>query len=484
MYSKEMILREIKRIAKELGQNSLKSRVFEEHSTVPLNTVRFYLGTWKEAVKEAGLNVRESMEIIKTKDLLAELIRLNEDLGESPTPALLKKHGKYDENLYYKKWKNLSEAFSEAKKKISKDDLKAYRKRVEEDEKEQAKEKAKREAEVDVKKDVKKDQSESNEDSGDIKPVENAPDGPVQVDLYAEKAEEEAMEETLDQASKLDLPLAEAINQKEATEEGSGEKKILEDEELSRQIDSAYAKPGEKPEPSEDKEELDEDGEYDNSATLEIAPKDIEKQISGVEKSEKGDKPSKEMKEEAVEESRAEPADEPEPVKDVIDDVVMEKTDEEVEEDQLEPEPEPEVPEEKESEELNETDIDDIIASTVKKPKKRRIVGEPIDFRGLRYAPINKQGVVFVFAMASRDLGYIIECMGPEFPDAEGKRCFDKENNQWEHVNLGIGYRSSEIKELGIDESLCDVIVCWVHDWMDCPFEVLELRNSLGQIDS
>ncbi len=43
-----------------------------------------------------------------------------------------------------------------------------------------------------------------------------------------------------------------------------------------------------------------------------------------------------------------------------------------------------------------------IVPETIKpkSTKKRRIVfGEPIDFRGLRFAPVNEQGVVYLFGM-------------------------------------------------------------------------------------
>ena len=35
--------------------------------------------------------------------------------------------------------------------------------------------------------------------------------------------------------------------------------------------------------------------------------------------------------------------------------------------------------------------------------------GEPFDFRGLRHSPINEQGVVYLFGMVSRELGFYVE---------------------------------------------------------------------------
>jgi len=123
-----------------------------------------------------------------------------------------------------------------------------------------------------------------------------------------------------------------------------------------------------------------------------------------------------------------------------------------------------------------------IIPATIrpKNEKKKRIVfGDPIDFRGLRFAPVNEQGVVYLFGMISQELGYHIESIRTEYPDCEGKRCFDKSNKQWEHIQIEFEYKSSNFKEHGHDPEGCDVIVCWEHDWSDCPIEVLELRNVI-----
>ncbi len=115
--------------------------------------------------------------------------------------------------------------------------------------------------------------------------------------------------------------------------------------------------------------------------------------------------------------------------------------------------------------------------------KNRRIVfGEPINFRGLRFAPINEQGVVYLFGMISHELGYLIESVRTEFPDCEGKRCFDKQKKRWEHVNIEFEYKSSNFKEHGHNEKECDIIVCWEHDWDESPIEVLELRSVINYL--
>jgi hypothetical protein len=126
-----------------------------------------------------------------------------------------------------------------------------------------------------------------------------------------------------------------------------------------------------------------------------------------------------------------------------------------------------------------------IVPETIKplNPKRKKIVfGEPINFRGLRFAPVNEQGVVYLFGMISQELGYLIESIRTEYPDCEGKRCFDKENNKWEHVQIEFEYKSSNFREHGHNPEQCDVIVCWEHDWEDCTVEVLELKSVIKYI--
>jgi hypothetical protein len=114
--------------------------------------------------------------------------------------------------------------------------------------------------------------------------------------------------------------------------------------------------------------------------------------------------------------------------------------------------------------------------------RKKVEFGEPIDFRGLRFAPINEQGVVYVFGMISRELGFLIESIRTDYPDCEGKRCIDPQRQRWEHVRIEFEYQSSNFRKHGHNPEDCDLIVCWIHDWEDCPVEVLELKSQINYL--
>ncbi len=134
-------------------------------------------------------------------------------------------------------------------------------------------------------------------------------------------------------------------------------------------------------------------------------------------------------------------------------------------------------------ENLKET-ILDISPSQPQRPRtsKRVEYGEPIDFLGLRHAPLNEQGVIYLFGMLSKQLGFIIEAVRTDFPDCEGKRQIQGKQGRWERVAIEFEYRSSNFKEHGHNPDECDVIVCWENDWKDCPIEVISLKELMGKI--
>lgn len=110
---------------------------------------------------------------------------------------------------------------------------------------------------------------------------------------------------------------------------------------------------------------------------------------------------------------------------------------------------------------------------------KKSIVGDLIDFRGLVYSPVNESGVVFLFGKVTEDLNMYIEEIKAGFPDCIGRRFIGK---GWERVGIEFEYKSSNFKAHDHNPDGCDMIVCWEHDWPDCPIEVLELKEIIKSL--
>jgi hypothetical protein len=105
--------------------------------------------------------------------------------------------------------------------------------------------------------------------------------------------------------------------------------------------------------------------------------------------------------------------------------------------------------------------------------------GEPLLVSPLTCAPINEQGVVFLFGGLARQLGFAIHRVQTEFPDCEGLR--QVERDRWQRVRIEFEYESRNFLFHGHSLTECDLIVCWSHNWVDCPLEVLELKSVLGR---
>lgn len=105
--------------------------------------------------------------------------------------------------------------------------------------------------------------------------------------------------------------------------------------------------------------------------------------------------------------------------------------------------------------------------------------GNPIEFRGMRHEPVNEQGVVFLFGMVARELGYSVESIQTGFPDCEAKRRTGPDT--WQRVRVEFEFESRNYRDHGHPIGGCDVIVCWHHNWPGCPseLEVVELRSLI-----
>jgi len=112
----------------------------------------------------------------------------------------------------------------------------------------------------------------------------------------------------------------------------------------------------------------------------------------------------------------------------------------------------------------------------------RPAYGNPIDFHGLRHEPVNEQGVVLLFGMVAKQLGFLVEAVQKGFPDCEAKRQIAPE--RWQRVNIEFEFESRNFRDHRHPLHGCDIIVCWRHNWDECPkhIEVLELSSAVKSL--
>jgi Homing endonuclease associated repeat len=93
-------------------------------------------------------------------------------------------------------------------------------------------------------------------------------------------------------------------------------------------------------------------------------------------------------------------------------------------------------------------------------------------------APTNELGVVFLFGALALQLGFLVLRIQPEFPDCEAFRVVGE--NRVQQVKIEFEHQSRNFLRHMHDPAGSDLIVCWEHNWPECPIEVVELRAAIG----
>lgn len=112
--------------------------------------------------------------------------------------------------------------------------------------------------------------------------------------------------------------------------------------------------------------------------------------------------------------------------------------------------------------------------------KERKIVGSPLNFRGLMYRPINEQGVVHLFGLIAKTLNIVVESIQQGYPDCTAIRYVGK--GRWERIDIEFEFKSSNFDH---DPDKCDVLVCWEDDLPEGKrdiikgLEVYELKSRI-----
>jgi len=121
--------------------------------------------------------------------------------------------------------------------------------------------------------------------------------------------------------------------------------------------------------------------------------------------------------------------------------------------------------------------LPDELIRRLSRVKHKEVVGSKIDVPGLTYAPINEQGVILLFGILSHDLKFSVERIRQEYPDAAVIDYRD-DPNRGIKKDIEFEFLSSNFSKQKHPIEKCDIIVCWEHDWKNCPkeIEVIELR--------
>src|SRR3954462_81278 len=112
----------------------------------------------------------------------------------------------------------------------------------------------------------------------------------------------------------------------------------------------------------------------------------------------------------------------------------------------------------------------------------RPLMGALTKLPGLAHEPVNEMGVLVLFAMLSRQLGFIIDAVQAGFPDLLAR--MEVQPGRWQPVRIEVEYESCNFRRHGHDPRQCDLIVCWRHNWKNCPpnLQVLELSKVVQQL--
>ncbi len=109
--------------------------------------------------------------------------------------------------------------------------------------------------------------------------------------------------------------------------------------------------------------------------------------------------------------------------------------------------------------------------------------GRTLNFRAFAYAPTSEHDVVQMFGAIAHELGFEIIGNRSAFPDCEARRRTETDRESYVKCLIEYEFSSSDYKKHKHPLKGCDLIVCWKHDWRECPIEVLELNQVIQKLD-
>ena len=133
------------------------------------------------------------------------------------------------------------------------------------------------------------------------------------------------------------------------------------------------------------------------------------------------------------------------------------------------------------------------------KPLKVRedepVYGAALTLGPMAFAPTCENAVLFLFGTQAERLGFVVLKIQTQYPDCEAMREvrpgvlqrkrieFELESkNYLKHEHPLTPSRAKNARGGDPARGGADIIVCWVHNWEDCPLEVIELRKVMGEM--
>jgi HNH endonuclease len=108
------------------------------------------------------------------------------------------------------------------------------------------------------------------------------------------------------------------------------------------------------------------------------------------------------------------------------------------------------------------------------------VYGMPMVPLDLLLEPTNEQGVLFLFGAVSRKLGFGVVHVQSGFPDCRALR--EVEPGRCQMTNIELEMLSRNFIGHGHDPAKIHLIVCWEHNWPECPIEVIELKTVVKRL--
>lgn len=112
--------------------------------------------------------------------------------------------------------------------------------------------------------------------------------------------------------------------------------------------------------------------------------------------------------------------------------------------------------------------------------KDRPIYGPPVVRIPLAHGPTNESGVLFLFGAVAEALGFVVTRLQMGFPDCEAM--YEVAPGIWQRIRIELEHESKNFLAHQHRVDGCDLIVCWIHNWPDCPVPVIELSKELPRI--